>query len=90
MGLRHGPGCAGREQRDGHRHRARHSERRNDTYGHEGGACPPFNANFGAAEWHSGIGADQTLRIADLRLLQAKLRRRHRVADNDSALMSAT
>ena len=54
------------------------------------GACPPFTASFGVAEWHPGIGVDQMLRIADLRLLQAKLRGRDCVVDNDTAVISAT
>ncbi len=47
------------------------------------GACPPFTASFGVAEWHAGMGVDTILRSADLRLLQAKVRGRNCVVDTD-------
>ena len=45
----------------------------------EGGACPPFTASFGVAEWEAGRSVDDLLRLADARLFEAKVNGRNRV-----------
>jgi len=47
----------------------------------EGGACPDFTASFGLAEWEPGATVDGILRLADVRLLAAK------VAGRDGAVI---
>ena len=49
----------------------------------ESGACPPFTASFGVAEWQRGMTVDDLLRVADERLGEAKRRGRDRVVSAD-------
>jgi len=45
----------------------------------ESGACPPFTASFGVAQWQPGMTVDTILRLADVRLGEAKRLGRDRV-----------
>ncbi|MEO8694154.1 MAG: sensor domain-containing diguanylate cyclase [Acidimicrobiales bacterium] len=54
----------------------------------ESGACPPFTASFGVGEWHRDMTVDALLRIADVRLREAKRLGRNRVVSVDIPVMT--
>ncbi|HUP73346.1 MAG TPA: sensor domain-containing diguanylate cyclase [Acidimicrobiales bacterium] len=53
----------------------------------ESGACPPFTASFGLSEWQSDMTVDSLLRIADVRLREAKRLGRNRVVSSDTLVV---
>ena len=50
----------------------------------DSGACPPFTASFGVSEWQSDMTVDSLMRIADVRLREAKRLGRDRVVSSDT------
>jgi diguanylate cyclase (GGDEF)-like protein len=54
----------------------------------ESGACPPFTASFGVGEWQDGMTVDALLRIADVRLREAKRLGRNRVVSDDVPMVA--
>ncbi len=54
----------------------------------ESGACPPFTASFGVGEWQHDMTVDSLLRIADVRLREAKRLGRNRVVSDDTQVLA--
>jgi diguanylate cyclase (GGDEF)-like protein len=54
----------------------------------ESGACPPFTASFGVGEWQNDMTVDALMRIADVRLREAKRLGRDRVVSTDTLLLT--
>jgi diguanylate cyclase (GGDEF)-like protein len=55
----------------------------------ESGACPPFTASFGVAEWRPDMSVDAILHLADDRLREAKRLGRDRVVSVEPSTAAA-
>ena len=54
----------------------------------DSGACPPFTASFGVGEWQRDMTVDSLLRIADVRLREAKRLGRDCVVSSDTVSLA--
>ena len=54
----------------------------------DSGACPPFTASFGVANWQDDMTVDALVRIADMRLREAKRLGRNRVVSTDVPVLT--